>query len=171
MQATRIRPDAGPFDRRRLAAAGLSVLIPGLGQLFNRRPRLAGLFLIPSLLLCAVVFALVQTQSPARLAAWAVAPQVLSALLTLNLLALVWRLVALGQASLDTRRAGPAGRLGLIGIGLLMVVVALPHLVVYRSGTILGDTFRTIFSSQVLSAVSGPTPSSGPTPRDGVVTA
>lgn len=167
MHATRIRPDAGPFDRRRLAAAGLSALIPGFGQLFNRRPRLAGLFLIPSLLLGAVVFALVQTQSPARLAAWAVAPQVLSVLLTLNLLALVWRLVALGQASLDTRRAGPTGRLGLIGIGLLVVVVALPHLVVYRSGTILGDTFRTIFSGQVLSGVGRPTPSSGPTPRDG----
>ena len=122
MHATRIRPGAGPFDRRRLAAAGLSALIPGFGQLFNRRPRLAGLFLIPSLLLGVVVFALVQTQSPARLAAWAVAPQVLSVLLTLNLLALVWRLVALGQASLDTRRAGPTGRLGLIGIGLLVVV-------------------------------------------------
>ena len=45
MQATRIRPDTGPTDRRLLAAV-LSALIPGLGQAFNRRSRLAlGLFI------------------------------------------------------------------------------------------------------------------------------
>ena len=76
-QATRIRPDTRPADRRRLAAAVLSALIPGLGQLFNRRPRLAALFLIPSLVVIVLGLMLVQTQSPARLAAWVVSPQVL----------------------------------------------------------------------------------------------
>jgi len=40
VQARRIRPDTGPTDRRRLAAAGLSAVLPGLGQAFNQRRRL-----------------------------------------------------------------------------------------------------------------------------------
>ncbi len=48
VQASRIEPETGPADRRRLAAAGLSALVPGLGQALNRRPRLAALFLVPS---------------------------------------------------------------------------------------------------------------------------
>ena len=61
-------------------------MIPGLGQLYNRRRRLAALFLIPSLILLGIAFLLVQTQSPARLAAWIVSPQVLGTLLALNAL-------------------------------------------------------------------------------------
>src|SRR6476469_9156728 len=102
-QATQVRPDTKPTDLRRLAAATLSAVVPGLGQLFNRRPRLAALFLVPSLVVIGIGLLLVQLQSPARLAAWAVSPQVLSTLLALNVIALVWRLVAVGQAFLDTR--------------------------------------------------------------------
>ena len=97
MQATRIRPDTRPTDLRRLAAAGLSALIPGLGQLYNGHRRLAALFLIPSLILLVLGVLVIQTQSPARLAAWIASPQVLGTLLTINLLVLVWRLVAAGQ--------------------------------------------------------------------------
>ena len=61
---------------RRLAAAALSALIPGLGQLFNGRRRLAALFLIPSLILLALGALIVGSQSGARLAAWIVSPQV-----------------------------------------------------------------------------------------------
>ena len=116
MQATRIRPDTRPTDLRRLVAAGLSALIPGLGQLFNGRRRLAALFMVPSLVLLALGLILVQTQSPARLAAWVVSPSVLGTLLALDVVLLVWRLLAVGQAYLDTRRTGPTGRLGLFGI-------------------------------------------------------
>ena len=54
VQARRIRPDTRPTDVRRLAAAGLSAVLPGLGQLFNGRPALAALFLIPSLVVLLV---------------------------------------------------------------------------------------------------------------------
>ena len=54
VHARRIRPDTGPTDRRRLAAAGLSAILPGLGQAFNGRRRLALWFLIPSLILIAI---------------------------------------------------------------------------------------------------------------------
>ena len=170
MHATRIRPDSGPIDRRRLAAAGLSAVLPGLGQLSNHRPRLAALFLLPSLILVALALVLIETQSPARLAAWVVSPQVLGTLLLLNVVVLVWRLVAVGQGFLDPGRAGPTGRLGLLGIVVIAILVAVPHLAVWRYGTILGDTFQRIFQTAALdggTATGGP---SGPVPSDGART-
>lgn len=167
MQATQIRPDTRPTDLRRLAAAGLSAVIPGLGQLFNRRLRFAALFLIPSLILFALGFMLIQTQSPVRLAAWVAAPQVLGAALTLNLVALVWRLVAVGQAFLDTRWTGPTGRLGIVGIVLIAILVVIPHIAVYRYGTILGDTLGRIFTGTVLGTGQDPSTPTGPIPADG----
>lgn len=167
MQATRIRPESGHLDRRRLAAAGLSALIPGLGQLFNRRPRLAALFLIPSLVLLLVAVTLWNTQSPARLVAWVVSPQVLGTLLSLNLLLLAWRLVAVFQAFLDTDRAGPTGRSGVIGIVIIAILVAIPHLAVYRYGTLLGDTFAQVFASEAFRAGDDPNVKPGPVPAAG----
>ena len=71
----------------------------------------------------------------------------LGTLLTLNLLLLAWRLLAVGQAFLDTRWHGPTGRLGIVGLALIMVLlVACPHGVAYRYGTALGDTFAKVFS-------------------------
>ena len=169
MHARRIRtaPASGPIDRRRLAAAGLSALIPGLGQAFNRRIRLTLLFLIPSALLLAIVGAVWATQTPTRIAAWAVAPAVLGALLTLNVVVLGWRLLAAGQAFLDTRRHGPTGRLGVIGIVLIALVVVVPHLIVYRYGTAFGAAFARIFDGPEL-ASTGPVTDRGPGPEDRV---
>ena len=61
-QATKIRPDTGPTDRRRILAAVLSALVPGLGQAYNRRRRLALWLFVPF----AIVAAL------AVLAVWAI---------------------------------------------------------------------------------------------------
>jgi hypothetical protein len=166
VQATRIRPDTRPTDLRRLAAAGLSALIPGLGQLYNRRRRLATLFVIPSLIILVIGLLVFRTQSPTRLAAWVVAPQVLGTLLAFDLLLMAWRLVAVGQAFLDTRRSGPTGPLAIVGVLLIALFVALPHLVVYRYGTVLGDTFDQIFSGEVLSADHRGV-DARPVPRDG----
>lgn len=152
MHATRIGPDTRPTDIRRLAAAGLSALIPGLGQLFNGRRRLAALFLVPSLILLVLAVLIVRSESPARLAAWVVSPQVMGTLLALNVVVLAWRLAAVGQAFLDTRRTGPTGWLGIAGIVVIGILVALPHLVVYRYGTLLEGTFDKIFSGEVLGA-------------------
>ena len=140
-------------------------MLPGLGQLFNRRPRLAALFLIPSLILILLGFALVQTGSPARLAAWIVSPEVLGTLLVLDLVVMAWRLLAVGQAFFDTGRSGPTGRLGIIGIVVIALLVALPHLALYRYGTILGDTFERIFQGALNDGADGAT--HGPAPREG----
>jgi len=167
VQATRIRPDTRPTDLRRLAAAALSALIPGLGQLFNGRRRLAVLFLVPSLIVLLVGILLVGSQSPTRLAAWVVTPQVLGTLLALNVVLLGWRLVAVGQAFFDTSRTGPTGRLGVAGLIVIIIVVVLPHLAVYRYGTILGDTFDKVFTGAVLGARDVKGSVAGPVPRDG----
>lgn len=142
-------------------------MIPGLGQLYNRRPRLAALFLIPSLILLIIAIMLVQLQSPARLAAWVVSPQVLGTLLMLNGVTLVWRLIAVGQAFLDTGRTGPTGRLGIIGIVVIAILVAVPHVAVYRYGTALEDTFGRIFSGAVLGAQDDKRPVTRDVPGDG----
>jgi len=163
VHARRIRPETGPQDRRRLAAAALSAVLPGLGQAFNRRVQLALLFVVPSLALGSLVVLLLQIQSTARLVAWIVSPDVLGALLSLNLLVLAWRLLAVGQAFLDARRPGPTGRMGVIGILVIGLLVVIPHLVVYRYGTILGDTFEAIFTGEGLSGETA----SGPVPGDG----
>ena len=165
------RPEAGPIDRRRLFAAGLSAVIPGLGQAFNRRRQLTALFLLPSLLVIAVAAIVWATQTPTRIAAWAVAPAVLGALLTLNAVVLVWRLLAVGQAFLDTRRSGPSGRVGLIGIVVIALLVVVPHLLVYRTGTAFGDAFARIFDDPALVAEGEPPPGPGPNERINVLRA
>ena len=167
MQATRIRPDTRPTDIRRLAAAALSALIPGLGQLLNGRRRLAALFLIPSLILLALGALIVSSQSGPRLAAWIISPQVLGTLLTLNVLVVAWRLLAVGQAFLDTGRTGPSGRLGIVGLVVIAILVVLPHLAVYRYGSILGDTFDRIFTGEVLGASTIRGAKAGPVPGEG----
>ena len=163
MHARRIRtaPASGPIDRRRLFAAGLSAIVPGLGQAFNRRRRLTALFLIPSVLVATAVGLVWATQTPTRIAAWAVAPAVLGGLLTLNVLVLFWRLVAVGQAFLDTRRHGPTGRLGIVGSVVIALLVALPHLAMYRYGTAFGDAFARIFQTPTPTA-DGRTDGPGP---------
>ena len=167
MQATRIRPETGAMDRRRLAAATLSAVLPGLGQAFNRRRRLTFLFLIPSLILVAFGLLLMQLQSPIRIAAWVITPSVLGTVLTLNLLVLLWRLVAAFQAFLDTRWTGPTGRLGIVGMVVIAIVIVIPHFMVFQYGRLLGDTFGTIFEGQVLAAQSEPARPVRPAPADG----
>ncbi len=167
VHATRIRPDTGAMDRRRLAAATLSAVLPGLGQAFNRRRRLTFLFLIPSLVVVAIGLLLIQLQSPIRIAAWVITPSVLGTVLTLNVLVVLWRLVAAFQAFLDTRWSGPTGRWGVIGMVVIAIVIVIPHLMVFQYGRLLGDTFETIFEGQVLAAQSDPDRPARPQPDDG----
>src|SRR6478752_2799684 len=164
VQARRIRPHTGPTDRRRLAAAGLSAVLPGLGQAFNQRRRLALWFLIPSLIVLIVAFVVVRTQSLTHLAAWAIAPAVLGTLLVLNVVLLAWRLTSVGQAFLDTRRAGPTGKLGIVGLTVIVVAVIVPHALAWHYGGILGSTFGKVFAGRELSAAADGAPTASPGP-------
>ena len=77
MHARRARTDTRPTDQRRLFAAILSAVLPGLGQAFNRRRRPAAIFAIPSLVLIGVAWLLLQLNTPSMLLARAIAPATL----------------------------------------------------------------------------------------------
>lgn len=143
-----MRPPSGPTDRGRLLAAGLSAVLPGLGQLANHRKPLARRFLLPSLAVLGIAWLLVQLFSLPRLAATFVAPSMLSLLLVLNLVVLGWRLAAVGQAFFDRRFTIAPGRLGGGGLVALLLFVALPHLVGMQMGLAARDAFGRIFQPE-----------------------
>jgi hypothetical protein len=68
LQARAIRPRSGAGDRRRVVAALLSALYPGLGQAFNRDPRFVTVFALPLTTLAVLTFALTQALGPSLLA-------------------------------------------------------------------------------------------------------
>lgn len=169
MHARRVRPATGPSDQRRLFAAILSAVLPGTGQAFNRRGRTAAIFAIPSLLVLLIAWLLFQVNSSSMLLAHAIVPGTLQLLLVLNGLILAWRLIAVFEAFVDRRYPGKPGRLG--GVGLIVVIglVALPHAAVHIYGASAFSTFERVFAGAGGDALGGPNddPGStgGPTPQ------
>jgi LCP family protein required for cell wall assembly len=169
VHARRVRPATGPSDQRRLFAAILSAILPGLGQAFNRRGRTAAIFAIPSLVVLLVAWLLFQLNSSSMLLAHAIVPGTLQLLLILNALILAWRLVAVFEAFVDRRYPGKPGRLG--GVGLIVVIglVALPHAAAHIYGASAFSAFERVFSGAGGDALGGPNddPGStgGPTPQ------
>jgi LCP family protein required for cell wall assembly len=153
-------PDRRPTDVRRLLAALLSSIVPGLGQAFNRNGPVAKWFLVPTAILVGLIALLVLTTSPAILLTRAIEPRALQGLLVLNLLILVWRLAALGQAFLDRRQSGGFGRLGLIGLVVLVLFTTVPHAIANSWGTTASATFARIFEP----TAGGGTPGAVATP-------
>ena len=146
MHARRVRPSTGSTDRRRLAAAASSAVIPGLGQLINGQLRLAKWLLTPSLVVLGIGWILVATQSTTRLAVAAIVPATLSALLLLNLVVLAWRLFAVGQAFFDPRYSrARMSRWAFGGFVAIAALVAIPHLVAWQYGQLAERTFAGIF--------------------------
>jgi LCP family protein required for cell wall assembly len=157
----RRRQEARPADGRRVAAAALSAVVPGLGQLVNGRTRLAAIFALPSLALVALVWLLLLLNSPARLAATLISPALLTAVLFLNILVLAWRVASVGQAFLDRWTRGLPSRAGVLALVLLIAFVAVPHLYALQVGLAARDTFARIFDSRQ-GAVAGVTARPGP---------
>jgi LCP family protein required for cell wall assembly len=168
VHARRILPDSRPTDRRRLFAAVLSAVLPGLGQAFNRRRRPATIFVLPSLALLALAWLLLQLFSPAMLLANAIVPSTLRLLLVLNVVVLAWRLLAVFEAFVDRRYPGRPGRLGGIGLIVVLLAVALPHAVAFSVGSSAFNSFDRVFGDTALGgpdddpgSTSGPTPGAG----------
>ena len=146
MHARRARPESRASDQRRLFAAVLSALLPGLGQAFNGSWKMAAIFAIPSLILIGVALLLLQLNSTTMLLARAVVPANLTGLVILNLVLLGWRLLAVLDAFADRRYPGRPSRNGWIGLALIFAFVALPHLVAHVYGTTASSTFERVFS-------------------------
>lgn len=129
-------------------AAGLSAVIPGLGQAVNRDARLAAIFAAPLVVVVVITWLLLQLNSPTRLLASLIVPSTLTVLLVLNGLFLLWRLAAVGQAFLDRRfTSNPTGR-GWLGLVLVMGFVAAPHAFGQWVGTTGLATFDRVFDSR-----------------------
>jgi LCP family protein required for cell wall assembly len=172
VHARRARPDTRTSDQRRLLAAALSAIFPGLGQAFNGRRRAALVFGVPSLVLVVTAWLLVQLNSPTMLLARAIVPSTLQALLIFNGILLGWRLLAVVEAFADRRYPTRPGRLA--GVGLIVVVVVavgLPHLVAHAYGSTAFSTFERVFAGAAGDATGGPNDdpgsTAGPTPGPG----
>jgi LCP family protein required for cell wall assembly len=139
----------------------LSALVPGLGQLFNGRTRLAAIFALPALALVALVWLSLLVSSPTRLAATLISPAILSAVLVLNVVVLVWRLASVGHAFFDRKRGVPS-RAGVVALAAVLAFVAVPHLFGLQVGLAARDTFARIFEPR--GAVAGVT--GAPRPGD-----
>ena len=163
MHARRARPDTRATDQRRLFAAILSAVLPGLGQAFNRRARPAAIFAIPSLVLLGVVWLLFQLNSSSMLVAQAIVPGTLQLLLIINGLVLAWRLIAVFEAFVDRRYPGKPGRLGGVGLVVVILLVALPHAVAHVYGASAFSTFERVFAGAGGDATGGPDDDPGST--------
>lgn len=133
-------------------------MLPGLGQLANGQTRLAVLFLAPSLVVLAIAWLIVQGTPTMRLLASLIAPSTLGAVLVLNALVLVWRLVAVVQAFADSRfRARPNGR-ALAWLAAVVLFVAIPHLYAGWVGFSAFDNFKRVFRTEAKDPRATPGP-------------
>ena len=157
-QARRARPASRPSDLRRLVAATASSIVPGAGQALNLRLRPALFFGLPTALIVLVVWLIVHSDRPAAVLAKLVSPGILGALLLLNVVTLLWRLLALFQAFTDRRYPGQPGRLGGVGLVALLAFTVVPHAIAWNAGSAAQEMFAQIFAGSTVRSVSGPQP-------------
>jgi LCP family protein required for cell wall assembly len=138
----------GPRGRGRYLPAVLDAIVPGLGHLASGRRNRALLFAAPviALVLAALVIGL--TTSLPRLAATIVDPDVLLTLLAIQVLLLVWRLIAVGSSLLDPRLPRPSVRDALPIAALLLVLVVAPQAYAGFATQVARDTSEAIFEDQ-----------------------
>src|SRR5256885_4122173 len=158
VHARRIRPETAPIDRPRLMAATLSAIVPGLGQAANRQTRLALLFGLPSLALLALFVLVLQGNSTTRLFATLMVPATLGTVLVLNVLVLLWRLVAVAQAFFDAQYPLRPSARAAAGLGIIILFVALPRLVGGWVGYSAFDNFKRVFGASTAQAATTPGP-------------
>jgi LCP family protein required for cell wall assembly len=160
-QARRLRPDSRPSDARRLGTAVASSIVPGTGQALNGRLRPALFFGLPTLILVLATWLIAHSDSPTMLLARLIAPSVLGGLLLLNGALLIWRVLALLHAFADRRYPGRPGSVGTIGLGILLVATAVPHVMAWNYGTAAQAMFAQVFAGPANRSVS-----SAPSPGD-----
>jgi LCP family protein required for cell wall assembly len=122
LQARAIRAETVGGDRRRVAAALLSAFYPGLGQAFNRDARYVLVFALPLTALALLTIGLAQMLGNSLLLTL-FKPDTLLAIFVLNVILLLWRLLAVGHAFV-AGSASPVGKAGLAGL-LVVVLLAL----------------------------------------------
>jgi LCP family protein required for cell wall assembly len=163
--------EARPRARSPFAAAFLSLLFPGLGHAYAGAYQRALAFAALPLLLIALAAGVVLRLPRTELLALAVQPWVLTSVFVLNLLALLYRLVAIVDAYrvtafLNAWTASGGGRLGrprvpwhpLSVAGLLAVILVMSgaHVAVARYDLLAMTTLDCVFDPECASASATP---------------
>ena len=115
----------GPGDIRRLVAAALSAVVPGLGQAFNRDRRGLVAFALPIVAL-GLIGATIGAIYGTRLLPSLLKPDAIVALLFLDAIVLGWRLIAVLHAFAGGGRARVGG-VGVIGLVVVLALAAAPQ--------------------------------------------
>jgi LCP family protein required for cell wall assembly len=110
----------------RYVPAVLDALIPGIGHLVAGRTKRALLFLAPVLVAIAVGVWIVLTTSMPRLVAELLASEVIWALIAIQALFLLWRLLAVGSSLFNPALPRP-GRRDVIPVALVLLLVIVPQ--------------------------------------------
>jgi LCP family protein required for cell wall assembly len=110
----------------RYGSALLSAILPGLGQFAVRRHRRAAFFLLPVLVLVALLLIWIAGQPMIRAAAYLADPDVLGGLLVVQVGILAWRLAAVALVLADGRFPR-LGRRDALPVVLLAAIVILPQ--------------------------------------------
>ena len=136
----------GGEARRRHLPALLDLLFPGLGHLFAGRRRRAALFGLPVIGAIVIGALIVASTSIPRLAATLFNPAVLWALLALQPLFLVWRLLAVAASLWDPSLPRP-GRVEAIPIvAILALAVVAPQAYAGYATEVARETADEIFA-------------------------
>ena len=157
-QARPVRPASRTSDIRRLIAATASSIVPGSGQALNLRLRPALFFGLPTALIVLVAWLIAHSDRSAAVLARLISPEILGALLLLNVAVLLWRVLALFQAFSDRRYPGQPGRLGGVGLVALLAFTVVPHAAAWNAGSAAQEMFAEIFAGSTVRSVSGPLP-------------
>lgn len=164
--------DDGDHRRRSgLAAAALGALLPGLGHGYVGYRTRALLMLVPLMGLGVAAIVALRVSS-IDLVSWLVRPTVLRAILVVNVLLLVWRVVGVAdpyRLARDRRGVGAAAV-----VVLLATLVAVPHLVIARytldAAQLLEDVFVTDDDVAPVAVAPDVDPRPAPfAPGDGVI--
>ncbi len=146
-----------------MLAAALSFIWPGLGQGWAGARRRALLFAAPMMLLAVAALLLVIVQGRARALGLLLQPDVLVALLTLNVLVLAYRIFAIVDAYRVASRRWPPPVRGHAAVGAMLLGVVLGGTLLMHGwlGLVGYKTYDTIAS---VFHTSEPTQSAAPTP-------
>lgn len=148
-------------EQRRSVATVLSFLFPGLGQAYNRQPRLAAAFALPVVVaITAALAAVFALGGPPRAAAALLDTRLLTALVVADLALLGWRLAAMVQAAARGAPAPWRGWSVAVTAVLVLATIAMHALPAYYA----------LKGIETLEAIAlDPAPSDAAAPRGGAV--